>query len=264
MGVVCAGAILAHADIITVTNTQDSGSGSLRQALRTANDGDMIIFAVTGTIVLTSGGLPVNKSLTISGPGKDQLSIDGNQALLVFGIFPDKTATISDLTIRNGETGILNDHGTLTVSNCAVSGNSEGGLYNDGVLTVSNCDVSGNSYGIYNYYGEASVNNCVVSSNQYGGVFDYGVSGGPNDQILGGFLTIADSIINDNSGPGVDNNAGGVTIVDTTISGNSAGGGVYTYQDGGKFRGTSPLSTARSVATSPLPMAVASLVANRV
>ena len=261
MAVVCAGAILAHADIITVTNTQDSGSGSLRQALRTANDGDMIIFAVTGTIVLTSGGLPVNKSLTISGPGKDQLSIDGNQALLVFGIFPDKTATISDLTIRNGETGILNDHGTLTVSNCAVSGNSEIGLFNDGVpsvLTVNNCvisgnlygiynshyvlavnycDVSGNSYGIYNYYGEASVNNCVVSSNRYGGVFDYGVSGGPNDQILGGFLTIADSIINDNSGPGVDNNAGGVTIVDTTISGNSADGGVYTYQDGGKIPG---------------------------
>ena len=51
-------------------------------------------------------------------------------------------------------------------------------------------------------------------------------------------LTIADSIINDNSGPGVDNNAGFVTIIDTTISGNSVGktggqsdvgGGVYTY-----------------------------------
>ena len=104
--------------------------------------------------------------------------------------------------------------------------------------------------GIYNYYGEASVSNCIVSSNQYGGVFNYGVSGGPDDHILGiASLTIADSIINDNSGPGVDNNAGGVTIVDTTISGNSVqdwrqsgvGGGVYTYQDGGKFRGTSPL-----------------------
>ena len=107
-------------------------------------------FAVTGTIALTSGGLPVNKSLTISGPGKDQLSIDGNQASLVFGIFPDKTATISGLTIRNGQTGILNEHGTLTVSNCAVSGNSEVGLFNDGVpsvLTVSNCVVSGNSGG---------------------------------------------------------------------------------------------------------------------
>ena len=73
------------------------------------------------------------------------------------------------------------------------------------------------------------------------------MSGGPNDHIFGvAVLTIADSIINDNSGPGVDNNAGGVTIVDTTISGNSVGktggpsdvgGGVYTYQDGGKIPG---------------------------
>ena len=270
IAVVCAGAISAHANIITVTNTNDTGPGSLRQALRIANDGDTINFAVTGTIALTSGGLPVNKSLTISGPGKDQLSIDGNQAALVFGIFSDKTATISGLTIRNGQTGILN-HGTLTVSYCAVSGNSEVGLFNDGVasvLTVSNCvvsgnsgggifssyvlmvvhcDVSGNSYGIYDYYGEASVSNCIVSSNHSGGVFNYGVSGGPNDHIFGiASLTIADSIINDNSGPGVDNNAGGVTIVDTTISDNSVvttggqsgvGGGVYTYQYGGKIPG---------------------------
>ena len=133
----------------------------------------------------------------------------------------------------------------LTVSNCVVSGNSGGGILNGhAVLTVIHCDVSGNSYGIYNYHGEASVSNCIVSSNQYGGVFNYGVSGGPNDHIFGiASLTIADSIINDNSGPGVDNNAGGVTIVDTTISGNSvglqsdAGGGVYTYQDGGKTPG---------------------------
>jgi hypothetical protein len=264
----CMSAMPARAATITVTNTNDSGPGSWRQALRVANEGDTINFAVAGTITLTSGGLSVNKSLTISGPGNDQLSIDGNQALLVFGIFPDKTATISGLTIRNGQTGIWNENGTLTVNNCAVSGNSEVGLLNDGVLTVSNCvvsgnssgiynnhsvlfvircDVRGNSYGIYNYYGEASVTNCIVSSNQYGGVFDYGVTGGPDDHIFGiARLTIADSIINDNSGPGVDNNAGGVTIVDTTISGNSVGktggpsgvgGGVYTYQNGGKTPG---------------------------
>jgi len=240
----CKNAMAAHAATVTVTNTNDSGAGSLRQALRVANDGDMITFAVTGSIALTSGGLPVNKNLTISGPGKDQLSVDGNQALLVFGVFPDKTATISDLTIRNGQTGIWNEHGTLTVSNCPVSGNSEVGLFNDGVpsvLTVSNCIVSGNSYGIYNDHGEASVSNCIVRSNQSGGVFDNGVAGGPSDHIFGsGTLTIADSIINDNSGPGVDNNSGGVTIVDSTISGNSVGktgGGVYTYQNGGKIPG---------------------------
>jgi hypothetical protein len=128
----CVFVTAAHAATITVTSTNDSGPGSLRQALRVANDGDTITFAVTGTIALTGGGLPVNKSLTISGPGKDRLSIDGNQASLVFGIFPDKTATISGLTIRNGQIGILNEAGTLTVSYCAVSGNSEVGLFNDG------------------------------------------------------------------------------------------------------------------------------------
>ncbi len=39
---------------------------------------------------------------------------------LVFGIFPDKTAMISGLTIRNGSVWDLNE-GTLTVSNCAVT-----------------------------------------------------------------------------------------------------------------------------------------------
>ena len=38
----------ASVNIITVTNTNDSGPGSLRQALVDANDGDEITFAVTG------------------------------------------------------------------------------------------------------------------------------------------------------------------------------------------------------------------------
>jgi hypothetical protein len=256
----CVFAIHADAATITVTNTNDSGPGSLRQALRDAHDGDTINLAVRGTITLTSGGLPINKNIAISGPGADQLSIDGNEALLVLGIFPDKTAVISGLTIRNAQAGIWNERGTLTLSNCTVSDTSQVGLFNDGILTVSNCVVSGNSgggisngyavltvihcevngnlYGIYNDHGESSVSNCIVSSNQYGGVFNNGVTGGPNDHIFGiAPLTIADSIINDNSGSGVDNNSGAVTIVNSTISGNSVGkaegfgegGGVNTY-----------------------------------
>ena len=77
-----------HAASITVTNTNDNAPGSLRQALTIANDGDTIKFEVTDTITLTSGGLPINKNITISGPGRDQLSIDGKQELLGLEVFP--------------------------------------------------------------------------------------------------------------------------------------------------------------------------------
>jgi hypothetical protein len=75
----CALTIPAHADTIIVTNTNDSGPGSLRQALADVNDGDTIdATEVSGTITLTSGQLLVDKSVTINGAGADVLALDGN------------------------------------------------------------------------------------------------------------------------------------------------------------------------------------------
>src|SRR6266516_7647330 len=75
---ICALSISVYANVITVTNTNDSGPGSLRQALADANDGDTINFAVTGTIGLTSGELLVDKAITISGPGAENFAVNGN------------------------------------------------------------------------------------------------------------------------------------------------------------------------------------------
>src|SRR5437879_6000988 len=74
----CAVALPIHANIITVTNGNDSGPGSLRQALADANDGDAINFDVSlkgQTIALTSDELVIDKSITITGPGSDQLAV---------------------------------------------------------------------------------------------------------------------------------------------------------------------------------------------
>src|ERR1043166_4752734 len=91
-----------HAATITVTNVNDSGPGSLRQALATASTNDTINFSVTGTITLTTGQLVVSRSVTISGPGADLLAVNGNASSRVFYVSSGLTATISGLTITNG------------------------------------------------------------------------------------------------------------------------------------------------------------------
>src|SRR6516225_8769862 len=69
---------VAPSNIIVVTNTNDSGPSSLRDALNVANDGDTIdATGVSGTILLTSGELNVNKDVIITGPGADNLAVDG-------------------------------------------------------------------------------------------------------------------------------------------------------------------------------------------
>ena len=129
----CAFTIPAHAMTIIVSNTNDNGPGSLRQALLDANDGDTIdATGISGAIILTSGVLLVDKSVTIDGAGADVLAVDGNAAGRVFFINSGQTVTISDLTIRNGHAGttgggIDNENdATVTISNCTVSGNRLG------------------------------------------------------------------------------------------------------------------------------------------
>ncbi|PYK22042.1 MAG: hypothetical protein DME56_02535, partial [Verrucomicrobia bacterium] len=120
----CALAIPAHATTIIVNNTNDSGQGSLRQALVDANDGDTIdATGISGVITLTSGELLVDKSVTINAAGADVLAVDGNATSRVFQIDSGETVTISGLTIRNGHDdnmggGIDNESGaTLTITN---------------------------------------------------------------------------------------------------------------------------------------------------
>src|SRR5205085_11248364 len=73
----------AKSAVLTVTNTQDSGAGSLRDTIAAAANGDTIQFdaALNGqAITLTSAELLIDKPLTINGPGATQLIVERSAA----------------------------------------------------------------------------------------------------------------------------------------------------------------------------------------
>jgi hypothetical protein len=64
--------------------------------------------------------------VNIAGPGAAMITVSGNKMLAVFYIFPAITATITGLTIANGnQIGIAN-RGSLAVIDCTVCDNGIG------------------------------------------------------------------------------------------------------------------------------------------
>jgi predicted outer membrane repeat protein len=241
-------AVQVHAATITVTNTNDSGPGSLRQALAVAHDGDRITFAVSGTITQTSGALVIAKNVTISGPGADHLSIVGMQFQSVFSV---GAATISGLTIRNGAVGIDNG-GMLTVMNCVISGNSLGGIHNLSSLTVVNSNISDNHIGIFNVTGELGVVTATILSTTVSGNSAGGVDASPH--FFGGraYITIIDCTISGNfrtmGGGGIFATNTSLSVANSTISGNSTGssGGGISVSGSGLVPGSSIVNSTIS------------------
>lgn len=92
------------AGVVAVTNCDDSGAGSLRDAFTNAVSGDVIdLGALTcSTITLDTGLVSTVDDLTLAGPGAGQLAIDGNNASRVIEHQGYGMLTIEGLTIRNG------------------------------------------------------------------------------------------------------------------------------------------------------------------
>ena len=249
---VCAVVTSADADTITVTNINDSGPGSLRQALADSHDGDTIDFdpPLNGqTILLTTAELAIVKNVTISGPGANLLAVSRDQnapGFRIFHVAPNHTVIIQGITITHGidvtGVGIWNDHATLTVNSCAITGNSAtdskyagGGILNDGfccglgsgpaTLNVANSTISGNSAnagfggGIMNlglgFPATLAVSNSTITSNT---ARDQAGGGGIDNQDANqAVATVANSTLSDNFGYAGIINDGELTIGNTIL-----------------------------------------------
>ena len=130
--------------IVLVTNLNDAGTGSLREAITLALPGDTIQFSVTGTITLTSGPYSYGNSVIIDGPGMDLLTLSAGYAFRVFDISSGST-TLKNLTLTEGQDS-TSGHGiyftgdtlvldSVTVSACGKSSITSdafgGGIYAD-------------------------------------------------------------------------------------------------------------------------------------
>src|SRR5262249_22554172 len=118
---------------LSVTSLADSGPGTLRAAILTADAGKLsdkftINFAVTGTIALQSPLPDLSISFAIRGPGASSLTGEGaagaSFSSAIVAVDAGQTASLAGLTIANGNAGGIANNGTLTVSACTVSGNS--------------------------------------------------------------------------------------------------------------------------------------------
>ena len=193
-----------------VTNNNDSGAGSLSQAVSVACPGSTVTFAAppfnaAQTIALTTGEILIEKDLTITGPGANLLTVSGNNTSRVFNITGGVIVTISGLTMRDATGGL---------------GGAISGTY--GVTLNLNDSVVRNSTGFGGAIGMAfcnlNMNRVTVLNNS-----------GENVYMQDGAMVIQNSTFSGGSGVAIQLDAisgnSNLTMVNSTISGNIVLGG---------------------------------------
>ena len=271
-----------------VTSTSDSTDvGTLRWAIEQANESvgaDTITFDASfnavNVITLDGTQLPTLNDTTgptiISGPGAGLLTINGDDLSRIFEIAAGTFVSIDALTITHGNAlledgepsfdggGAIANFGQLTLTHVTLTGNNAlhlgGAIANSGFLNISDSSIThnsgGNGGGIFNTgtliadhvelvenstvngggaiftEGLASLSYCLIDGNTVS--YDLGYGGGiyqaTNERAV---LSIIYSTISNNSaggGGGIFNSAQ-LTVASSTITGNTAtdGGGISNH-----------------------------------
>lgn len=245
----------------TVLNVNDSGAGSLRDAITQANalSGDDIINfgpGATGTITLSSTLPQVTQAggvLTINGPGRTLLTISGGNSVRIFDTGLAAWLNFNRMTLTNGRAG-------LTGSDAY-----GGAIYSRGTLVaydieITNCNAfgadsttgnAGNGYGGAIYHEPAIANLSITNSRiagcqargggtSFGGATGGTAFGGAICAVAGSLLLTQVTIENCQSngwvGTGTNSNGGTgrggaiyadvvTSLIDCVLTNNDAAGG---------------------------------------
>lgn len=240
----------------TVGNCNDSGAGSLRAAITGAASGDTIdLRSLTCSRIVLSGQVVIpQQDLTLLGPGRFALTIDGNNVDRVFGHSGTGRLLIDRVSIAYGnkETAELLDGGCIEslgtvelrrsrVHHCrvwvedALEGMTRGGGIAARQVILDRSSVFSNIAGAHGHGGGVAATNITLYRSQVYGNTGYGVGGGAS----GGFVKATYSLLHGNTaiiGGGIA--ATELQLNKSTVSANRAqtsefrsseprGGGVY-------------------------------------
>jgi hypothetical protein len=209
-----------------VTNCNDHGTGSLRQALADAAINATITFPPTPlcAVIRLVSPIAIDANVTIAGPGAGAMAVSGNDAVEDFDVAVGVTASISGLTIEDGSAesgGGIANAGTLTVNDSVVSNNAAGNGGGGGIATLTGATTT--------------VIDSVLSDNtainEGGAIFSVGTQNG----MPPGTVNVENSTLADNTSTvygGAISDGGPLNVIRSTLSGNSAnlrGGGIESY-----------------------------------
>lgn len=202
-----------------VTNTNDSGTGSLRDAITSASDGDVVeivssLIASNSDTIKLSSNITIDNDITVRGP----FAVGGNK-LYLSGMLSSRV-----FLINNSSTVLLDS------LNFVYSKDNVGGaiLVSSGIITVNNCSFkncrasSGNGGAIHG--ATITINNSIFDNNS--------ASSSKGGAVSGGILNISNSIFTNNSSASGGAITGTeVTINNSTLEYNSAsdyGGAIFS------------------------------------
>lgn len=238
-----------------VSNTDDSGPGSLRDAVALAALNATITFnpALSGETITLLSQLLLDKDVTVDASSLvDGIELSGDDATRIFRVDASASVTLSSLTVSSGLAlfggGILNDGG-LVLNRCTLRDNHAddygGGIFNDGnaTLTVDRCTFSGNSAGGAVFGGGGISNDGELAVDQSTFTGNSAVSAGGGIDNSGGVLTLRQSTVTANtaaSGGGVAAQ-GTVEIFNTIVAANTGGQISGPFSGGDNYTTGDPL-----------------------